>query len=213
MNDYSQDKILVLDRPDGSDYEPHCGRSIDYCFVPDGERDNFYKSEAWKCIFPMLFPNQGQLFFYDKKEERKLNMKKSDQKIKTRQLKHSEAQKKHQSRVSLDLKAREEKERVLYEKKNSTVEVIDRDIREERNRDQLKRNMEILAFLEGELEKEEAKKEQVNHNLEEQGFFTLEDKVKHLSETSKIASVGGSAECTFTCNAGSHDQNSPLENV
>lgn len=64
---------------------------------------------------------------------------------------------------------------------------------------QLERNAQILKALETEYTKEQERKKELNENLEEEGHFTLEDKMQALSQNmikvQQEASVGGDAEC------------------
>lgn len=63
---------------------------------------------------------------------------------------------------------------------------------------QLEKNIEILKVLESEHNREMAQKAALNQELEEKGYFTLEDKMKAAQELlvkETNVGVGGSAEC------------------
>lgn len=117
-------------------------------------------------------------------------MKKSDQKNRDRKVKNEGRQARHERKRRLLLQKRADRHRHHIEKIARRVAPADVDARDERIREQLERNMEILAALEREHDEEAAAKASLNRELEAQGILTLEDKVKHLQE----AGVGGSAD-------------------
>jgi len=76
---------------------------------------------------------------------------------------------------------------------------------------QVLKNIAVLEELEAEYVEQSEHRSQINKELEEQGFKSMEEKMKHLAEQAQeefgegcidqIEGVGGSAECTFKANA------------
>ncbi len=65
---------------------------------------------------------------------------------------------------------------------------------------QLEKNAQILRALESEHEKERVQKQELNESLEDEGSWTLQQKLKTLQERTAAQQklVGGSAECNFS---------------
>lgn len=123
-------------------------------------------------------------------------MKKADAKKKILQAKNLDRQKKHLTRVKRDLRVRSENEQHRYDSMYRKIRnIADVDARDERIKDKLRHNMEILSMLEGEMDKEAEEKRRTNEELEAKGFLTLEDKMKYLSE---VAAAGKMAEAADT---------------
>jgi len=69
-------------------------------------------------------------------------------------------------------------------------------------REQIERNIEVLASLEDEHEKETEQKRFVNAQLEKEGAFELKEKMDLLSDKEKeLVEASGGAECSFVANS------------
>lgn len=71
---------------------------------------------------------------------------------------------------------------------------------------QLERNVEILKKLEDEYNREMLQKQEINEELEKQGYLTLEEKMEALrslnsKEENTDCGVSGSAECKVSANS------------
>jgi hypothetical protein len=110
-------------------------------------------------------------------------MKKSEYKKKAKAKKNADKQKRHQVKL-YNIQARREARQQYHLDKafKKAQHTQDRDAHDERIKEQLQRNMEILAALEKQYNDEQASKKQINSDLEDQGLSTLEDKMKHLSD-------------------------------
>jgi hypothetical protein len=108
-------------------------------------------------------------------------MKKSEQKEKTKAKKNETRRKKHSVKVLNQLGKREEKQNhYLNEMVKKTQATVEQNSKDERIKDQLRHNMEILEALEKQMSDEEKAKAQVNADLESKGLKTLEEKMDYL---------------------------------
>ncbi len=110
-------------------------------------------------------------------------MKKSDQKLKTRNQKNAANQRRHLKSVLSDKQRKETREQFKYDRMfKATVELNAHD---ERIKEELKKNIEILAALEREYDAEQEAKKALNKELDGQGCDTLKEKLDHLQGQSK----------------------------
>lgn len=135
------------------------------------------------------------------KEQRKLQKRKAREKETRQQI--------LARREQLRAPAREAKEEIRREKRirklQRDMEHFDQVMHErelavasDSTLSQLEKNIEILKALEAEHNREMAQKAALNQELEEKGYFTLEEKMKAAQELlvkDTNVGVGGSAEC------------------